>query len=40
MALAITLNITRHTMSDYAIENRTEVVNVLTSRVIENAPFA
>jgi 20S proteasome alpha/beta subunit len=26
-------------MSDYAIENRQEVVNVLTSRVIENAPL-
>ena len=26
-------------MSDYAIENRAEVVNVLTSRVIENAPL-
>jgi hypothetical protein len=26
-------------MSDYTIENRTEVVNVLTSRVIENAPL-
>jgi hypothetical protein len=25
-------------MSDYALENRQEVVNVLTSRVIENAP--
>jgi hypothetical protein len=26
-------------MSDYTIENRQEVVNVLTSRVIENAPL-
>ena len=26
-------------MSDYKIENREEVVNVLTSRVIENAPL-
>ena len=26
-------------MSDYSIENRQEVVNVLTSRVIENAPL-
>ena len=26
-------------MSDYTIENRAEVVNVLTSRVIENAPL-
>jgi hypothetical protein len=26
-------------MSDYTIENRTEVVNVLTSKVIENAPL-
>lgn len=26
-------------MSDYAIEKREEVVNVLTSRVIENAPL-
>jgi hypothetical protein len=26
-------------MSDYAIENRQDVVNVLTSRVIENAPL-
>ena len=26
-------------MSDYTLENRTEVVNVLTSRVIENAPL-
>jgi len=25
-------------MSDYTLENREEVVNVLTSRVIENAP--
>jgi hypothetical protein len=25
-------------MSDYALENRQEVVQVLTSRVIENAP--
>ena len=25
-------------MSDYKIENREEVVNILTSRVIENAP--
>ena len=27
------------TMSDYTLENRTEVVNNLTSRVIENAPL-
>jgi hypothetical protein len=26
-------------MSDYTLENRTEVVNNLTSRVIENAPL-
>jgi 20S proteasome alpha/beta subunit len=26
-------------MSDYAIENRQEVTNVLVSRVIENAPL-
>jgi hypothetical protein len=26
-------------MSDYAIENRSEVTNVLVSRVIENAPL-
>jgi hypothetical protein len=26
-------------MSDYVIENRQEVVNVLVSRVIENAPL-
>lgn len=26
-------------MSDYTLENRTEVVNSLTSRVIENAPL-
>ena len=26
-------------MSDYTLENRQEVVNVLTSRVIENAPL-
>jgi len=26
-------------MSDYTIDNRQEVVNVLTSRVIENAPL-
>ena len=26
-------------MSDYSIENRQEIVNVLTSRVIENAPL-
>lgn len=26
-------------MSDYTIENRQELVNVLTSRVIENAPL-
>jgi len=26
-------------MSDYTIENRQEVVNTLTSRVIENAPL-
>lgn len=26
-------------MSDYAIENRQDVVNVLVSRVIENAPL-
>ena len=26
-------------MSNFAIENRQEVVNVLTSRVIENAPL-
>ena len=26
-------------MSDYTVENRQEVVNVLTSRVIENAPL-
>jgi hypothetical protein len=26
-------------MSDFAIENRQEVVNVLVSRVIENAPL-
>lgn len=26
-------------MSDYSIENRTDVVNALTSRVIENAPL-
>lgn len=39
MALAITLNILLLIMSDYAIENRQEVVNVLTSRVIENAPL-
>jgi len=26
-------------MSDYTIQNRQEVVNVLTSRVIENAPL-
>jgi hypothetical protein len=39
MAPALTLNITLLTMSEYAIENRQEVVNVLTSRVIENAPL-
>ena len=26
-------------MSDYSVEKREEVVNVLTSRVIENAPL-
>jgi hypothetical protein len=26
-------------MSDYTVENRQEIVNVLTSRVIENAPL-
>lgn len=26
-------------MSDYTLENRTDIVNVLTSRVIENAPL-
>jgi hypothetical protein len=26
-------------MSDFTLENRQEVVNVLTSRVIENAPL-
>jgi hypothetical protein len=25
-------------MSDYAIENRQDIVNVLTARVVENAP--
>ena len=37
MALATTLNITLPIMSE--MTNRTEVVNVLTSRVIENAPL-
>ena len=38
MALANTPNILLLIMSDYAIENRQEVTNVLVSRVIENAP--
>jgi hypothetical protein len=39
MAPAPTLNISLPIMSDFTLENRQEVVNVLTSRVIENAPL-